>query len=286
MFGDTFGSSNTDYSKGMLYSVRNSYTPKGTDEHENVTLAPPDNMFLSRAQANKNSREVSNSCCYVAASRTHTYTHICHVAQIKLDKDLSGVLNFGSPDKSNGQNEFNKHELELIGEKKHKGSTNKFDRNGKRIQFEEANEDDADSADKLALPTIALISSFGNRQDSKQQKLKETARKNAEKKKKEALRLIERAKMNQWSPAKQAGCKFFQNNHTGEATTDNPAIEREEGVAFKDLAVCRARIREGEGHGEQAVATGAMVYDEVRGDVLSLLELLERGDDDETSSSK
>ncbi|GMI51242.1 hypothetical protein ScalyP_jg1400 [Parmales sp. scaly parma] len=262
MFGDTFGSSNTDYSKGMLYSVRNSYTPKGTDEHENVTLAPPDNMFLSRAQANKNSRE------------------------IKLDKDLSGVLNFGSPDKSNGQNEFNKHELELIGEKKHKGSTNKFDRNGKRIQFEEANEDDADSADKLALPTIALISSFGNRQDSKQQKLKETARKNAEKKKKEALRLIERAKMNQWSPAKQAGCKFFQNNHTGEATTDNPAIEREEGVAFKDLAVCRARIREGEGHGEQAVATGAMVYDEVRGDVLSLLELLERGDDDETSSSK
>jgi hypothetical protein len=49
MFGDTFGTK-SDYTKGMQYSVRMSYMG---DEAGDLSMQPPDTMFLSREQARK-----------------------------------------------------------------------------------------------------------------------------------------------------------------------------------------------------------------------------------------
>jgi len=115
---------------------------------------------------------------------------------------------------------------------------------------------------------MAILNNFKGSAASKSARLKETAKKNAQKRKaKELAELQEKANRSRWRQVEQAGVKFWTNEYTGEARFEDPREDDEgegEAKSFYDLQVNKPRIAEGRGHGETPIATGAIVYEELK----------------------
>jgi len=243
MFGDTFGTK-SDYSKGMLYSVRNTYAPKGGDSDE-IVIAPPDSMFLSRDQARNKSTPAAST------------------------QDFSNVLDFTSPTKTD-----NDIQVDSGRSSPSTPASRKIFKNGKTFKnFDDINvQETQDHSNSGA----AILSNFKNSsRNNKSAKLKENAKKNAERKAAElALQQELEKKEHCWELVEQAGARFYHNRYTGEARADNPK-EDDKAIGFDELEVTKPRIEEGMGHGEREIATGAIVYDQLKPEFDHVMSFLE-----------
>ena len=73
---------------------------------------------------------------------------------------------------------------------------------------------------------------------SKKQLLKETAKRNAERRAREQKELPKLEDI--WEQVEEAGVKFYVNKITGEATEEDPFDERPK--KFEDLLICQPRL--------------------------------------------
>ena len=110
---------------------------------------------------------------------------------------------------------------------------------------------------------------MGSSPTSKKQLLKETAKRNAERKAHEAVAAP--ALSDLWDVVFEAGVKFYVNKSTGEATEENPFDETPK--KFEDLLMCQPRL-DMEAL-SPPIATGMVAYEELRGEFHKVMEFLD-----------
>jgi hypothetical protein len=190
---------------------------------------------------------------------SHPSARKIHTApELDGDAHLGNVLSFNSPTRKKKRRKK---------KAKPKGAHFAF-------QDEEESESETDSEEegegKKKNPVTALLATrMATSPTSKKQLLKETAKRNAERKQREMLSTPKLEDL--WSLVTEAGCTFYVNSMTGEATEENPFDER--GTKFEDLIICKPRVDVEEI--SPPIATGAIAYGDVREDFTKVMEFLD-----------
>mmetsp|Transcript_10651 Transcript_10651/g.21176 ORF Transcript_10651/g.21176 Transcript_10651/m.21176 type:complete len:243 (-) Transcript_10651:38-766(-) len=235
MFGDTFGTK-SDYTKGMEYSMRNGYMGS---EAGQVSSLPPDTMFMSREQARK----------------------LVSAPDLEGHENLDNVLSFNSPTKK-------KKKMKKRG--RGRGRDSRFGVKRVSAHFNASDSDsDSDASPSPTNPVGALLAArMATSPKSKSQMLKDNAAKN------KARIAREKAKSpsldEAWVHVEQAGCKFYVNRFTGEATTEDPFCLSPK--KFHELHTAQPRLPPP----GDAIATGCTVYEgELREEFEKVMAFLE-----------
>ncbi|GMH48911.1 hypothetical protein TrVE_jg8756 [Triparma verrucosa] len=229
MFGDTFGTK-SDYVKGMEYSMRRAYMG---DEPGQMSSCPPDTLFVSRDQARK----------------------LNSAPDLEGHDDLDHILSFHSPSAKEKKKALKKKTKKKRGQyHNHRSSGVHFNKNS----ISDDSDSDSEVSPTNRSPVMALMAGrMATSPKSKAQMMKDNATKNKERKSKEkkATFTLEET----WEKTHQAGCTFYVNRFTGEATQDDPFDVRPK--KFDELKIVEQRIKDDV---SPPLATGYGVYEELK----------------------